>query len=168
MSEENQVTRRQFLNYSLMGVGGFLAAGMLTPMVRFALDPVLKPEKVQDMVAVCQVKEITKEPKSFTFKVHQVDGWHESEVTMNAWIYLDEKDNILSLSPICKHLGCNVQWNTDPAHPDHFFCPCHYGLYTKDGVNVPNTPPQAPLDEYISKVKDGTLYLGKAVPRKGA
>lgn len=39
---EHKVSRRQFLSYTLTGVGGFMAAGMLMPMVRFALDPALK------------------------------------------------------------------------------------------------------------------------------
>lgn len=168
MSEKQDISRRQFLNYSLLGVGGFLAATTLTPMVRFALDPVLQPEAEQDMVAVCQVSEITSEPKSYTYKIKQVDAWHESEVVVQAWVYKDEKGKIIALSPICKHLGCNVNWNTDPTHPQHFYCPCHGGLYTKDGTNVPNTPPMAPLDRYEQKVKNGTLYLGKAKPRGGA
>ncbi|MBE3554888.1 MAG: menaquinol-cytochrome C reductase, partial [Thermicanus sp.] len=34
-----------------------------------------------------------------------------------------------------------------------------------DGVNVPNTPPKAPLDLYEYQVKDGKLYLGKLIQR---
>ncbi len=41
---KNPVTRRQFLSYTLTGVGGFMAAGMMLPMLRFAVDPVLKAE----------------------------------------------------------------------------------------------------------------------------
>ena len=49
MSKRN-VSRRQFLNYTLTGVGGFMAAGMLMPMVRFAVDPVLQPQAGGDFV----------------------------------------------------------------------------------------------------------------------
>lgn len=53
MSEKrHRVSRRQFLNYTLTGVGGFMAAGMLMPMVRFALDPVLRPTEVLEPSAV--------------------------------------------------------------------------------------------------------------------
>ena len=75
------------------------------------------------------------------------------------------KAETLLRSPVCKHLGCTVNWNSDKAHPNQFFCPCHGGRYTKDGINIKGTPPLAPLDVYESKVKDGTLYLGKAKPR---
>lgn len=168
MSENKQpVTRRQFLTYTLTGVGGFMAAGMLMPLVRFAIDPVLKPAPKHDMVQVVSVDKLTNEPQKFDFQVHQIDAWYESDVTTSAWVYKDGSE-IIALSPVCKHLGCTVDWNTDPANPNEFFCPCHYGRYTKDGTNVKGTPPIAPLDVYVQEVKDGYLYLGKAQPRKGA
>ncbi|WP_270179039.1 QcrA and Rieske domain-containing protein [Alkalihalobacillus sp. CinArs1] len=165
MAKKKEVTRRQFLNYSLTGVGGFMAAGMLMPMVRFAIDPLLKEKSTQDFVPVMETSEITSEPVRKEFKIDQVDGWYESEVTQSAWVYKDEKDEIVALSPVCKHLGCTVDWASNPAYPDQFFCPCHAGRYTKDGVNVPGTPPLAPLDVYNKKVEDGKLYLGKPEPR---
>ncbi|RBW70267.1 ubiquinol-cytochrome c reductase iron-sulfur subunit [Bacillus taeanensis] len=164
MAKKDEVTRRQFLNYTLTGVGGFMAAGMLMPMVRFAIDPLLKEKAGQDMVAVTDVSKLTNEPQRFDFKVQQVDGWYESEVTQSAWVYKENED-VVALSPICKHLGCTVNWGTDPAHPNQFFCPCHLGRYEKDGANVPGTPPLAPLDVYEQKVEDGKLYLGKAKAR---
>ncbi|WP_071395580.1 ubiquinol-cytochrome c reductase iron-sulfur subunit [Bacillus tuaregi] len=166
---KNHVSRRQFLNYTLTGVGGFMAAGMLMPMVRFAVDPVLKHTSGGDFIATPQkVSEITNVPTRVDFAFTQKDAWYESEVTNSAWVYKDDKGEIIALSPVCKHLGCTVDWNTDKSHPDHFYCPCHGGLYSKDGKNIPGTPPIARLDEYPFKEKDGLLYLGKAEPRKEA
>jgi menaquinol-cytochrome c reductase iron-sulfur subunit len=166
---KNQVSRRQFLSYTLTGVGGFMAAGMLMPMVRFAIDPVLKADASGDYIPTTQkIADLTSEPKRVDFTFEQVDAWYTSEVTGTAWVYKDEAGNIVALSPVCKHLGCVVDWNADKANPEHFFCPCHYGLYTKDGTNVPGTPPMAPLDVYPYIEKDGFLYLGKAKPRKEA
>ena len=125
MSEKRHgVSRRQFLNYTLTGVGGFMAAGMLMPMVRFALDPVLKGTEDQDMVQVVSVDELTREPKRFDFKIDQVDAWYESKESRSAWVY-KEGDEIVALSPICKHLGCTVGWNSDKNYPNEYHCPCH-------------------------------------------
>ncbi|HAM81173.1 ubiquinol-cytochrome c reductase iron-sulfur subunit [Ornithinibacillus bavariensis] len=170
MSEDKQqVSRRQFLNYTLTGVGGFMAAGILAPMLRMAIDPVLKPSKSGEFVNVgLAVEDITTTPQRIDWKVDQVDGWYESKVGRTAWVYKDENGDIIALSPICKHLGCVVSWEGSEQFPNQFYCPCHDGRYTKDGVNVPNTPPTAPLDTYQQKVENGMLYLGKAVPRKGA
>ncbi|WP_019242013.1 MULTISPECIES: ubiquinol-cytochrome c reductase iron-sulfur subunit [Bacillus] len=168
---KQRVSRRQFLNYTLTGVGGFMAAGMIMPMVRFAVDPVLKggsdgsfvPTKVKE-------SELTEEPQKVSFTVEQKDGWYDSEETRIAWVFKDDKGEIVALSPICKHLGCVVDWNTDKNNPNRFFCNCHFGLYEKNGKNVPNTPPLGPLDVYEVKVKDGILNLGtiKPNPVKGA
>lgn len=163
---KGEISRRQFLTYTLMGVGGFLAAGMLTPMVRFAIDPALKAAGgTGAMVAVADISEITNEPKSFNFTVKQDDAWVKGQnAVLMAWVY-KEGDKYVALSPICKHFGCTVNWNTDPAHPEQFHCPCHGGRYTKDGINVPGTPPNAPLDLYEYEVKDGKLYLGNIIKR---
>ncbi|WP_431799126.1 ubiquinol-cytochrome c reductase iron-sulfur subunit [Halobacillus andaensis] len=165
MSDKQRVSRRQFLNYTLTGVGGFMAAGMLAPMVRFAIDPVLKPSAAGDFQSVASVDEITNEPQRFEWIVDQVDGWYESEVQKTAWVYRTEDDEIVALSPICTHLGCTVDWASNEEYPDQFYCPCHAGRYTKDGVNVPGTPPTAPLPVFDHKVEEGMLYLGEAQDR---
>lgn len=163
---KHRVSRRQFLNYTLTGVGGFMAAGMLAPMVRFAIDPVLAAKSEGDFIATPQkVSEITTEPTRVDFTFNQVDAWYESDVTNTAWVYKNDKGEIVALSPVCKHLGCTVDWNGSDNDPNMFFCPCHYGLYEKDGSNVKGTPPSAPLDVYPYKEVDGYLYLGKAKPR---
>ncbi|MFC4617794.1 Rieske 2Fe-2S domain-containing protein [Camelliibacillus cellulosilyticus] len=167
-NKEHDVTRRQFLNYTLMGVGGFMAAGMLAPMVRFAIDPLLQEKKGGKMVAVTEVSKLTNEPQRFTFSIDKVDGWHKFKDEQIAYIFKENNGNILALSPICTHLGCTVNWNDDPAHPNQFHCPCHGGRYTKTGVNIPGTPPPEPLHVYDMKVKDGKIYLGEAHPRGGA
>ncbi|WP_421379212.1 ubiquinol-cytochrome c reductase iron-sulfur subunit [Bacillus salacetis] len=164
---KQRVSRRQFLNYTLTGVGGFMAAGMLMPMVRFAVDPVLKAEAGGDFIATKQkADDLTNEPVRVDYSYEQVDAWYTSEVTQTAWVYKDEAGEIVALSPVCKHLGCTVNWNGDKNHENMFYCPCHGGLYKKNGKNMPGTPPTAPLDSYPTQVKDGILYLGKPEPNK--
>ncbi|MFC4354584.1 ubiquinol-cytochrome c reductase iron-sulfur subunit [Chryseomicrobium palamuruense] len=161
----NKVTRRQFLSYTLTGVGGFMAAGMLMPMVRFAIDPVLQKKDGGDFILTdLAVADITEEPTRVDFNFEQVDAWYSSEVTSTAWVYRNG-DAIVALSPVCKHLGCTVGWATDSAHPDKFFCACHAGLYEKNGKNVPGTPPRGPLDMFEARESaDGLLELGPVVP----
>ncbi|AYC29398.1 ubiquinol-cytochrome c reductase iron-sulfur subunit [Paenisporosarcina cavernae] len=162
----NRVSRRQFLNYTLTGVGGFMAAGMLMPMVRFAIDPVLQKAEAGDFIATeKKVADLTETPERVDFSYEQVDAWYTSQVTDTAWVY-KEGDKIIALSPICKHLGCTVNWGANEDHPNQFFCPCHGGRYEKNGKNVPKTPPLGPLDQFEVKVTDGLLYIGKKVPNK--
>ncbi|MDF2668498.1 MAG: (2Fe-2S) ferredoxin [Paenibacillus sp.] len=163
-STRREMSRRQFLSYTLGGTGAFLMAGPVIPMIRFAVDPILKPKNEGSMVKVIEESKITAEPKSFKFPVHQVDGWYESEVELEAWIMKDDNGGIYALSPTCKHLGCTVNWNVDSRFPNEFFCPCHEAHYTKAGKNLAIAP--APLDEYEVKVENGFVYLGKVLPNK--
>lgn len=165
--KSHNVTRRQFLNYTLTGVGGFMAAGMLLPMVRFAIDPLLQDSKAAELQSVVSEDELTETPKKYQFKVPKVDGWHKFDETKSAYIFKND-GKVLALSPICTHLGCTVSWASDPAHPNQYHCPCHGGRYTKTGINIPGTPPPAPLHVYDTTIKDGTVYLGEAHPRKGS
>lgn len=162
---KNRVSRRQFLSYSIMGVGGFMASGMLMPMVRFAIDPVLQSAGEGDFTATSQkVSELTDTPVRVDFTIEaRKDGWYESDEAYSAWVY-KSGDKIVAFSPVCKHLGCTVNWGGDKNHPDQFFCPCHAGRYTKDGKNVQGTPPIGPLDEYLVMEKDGLVYLGGTTP----
>ncbi len=163
---KREISRRQFLNYTLMGVGGFMGAALLTPMLRLAIDPVTNVSASSDMVSTgLKVEDITKEPTRVDFKVKQVDGWYETEETRTAWVY-KENDNIVALSPTCKHLGCTVSWNGSKDHPNEFFCPCHGGRYKKNGKNVPKTPPTTALDTFQQGEKDGILMLGQKRPNK--
>ncbi|MBS7345080.1 MAG: ubiquinol-cytochrome c reductase iron-sulfur subunit [Caryophanon sp.] len=160
---KNPVSRRQFLGYTLTGIGGFMAAGMLMPMVRFAVDPVLQKKDGGDFIVTAQkVSELTNEPVRVDFSFEQVDGWYTSEVTNSAWVYKDG-DTVIALSPVCKHLGCTVNWAGDSAHPEQFFCPCHLGRYEKNGKNVAGTPPLGPLDQYEVSEKDGFVMIGKTI-----
>jgi len=138
-----------------------MAAGVLMPMVRFAIDPVLQTKAEGDFVLTGQkVAELSDMPVKVDFSYEQVDGWYKSDVTDAAWVFKDG-DQIIALSPVCKHLGCTVNWAGDPAEPNRFFCACHAGRYEKNGVNVKDTPPTGPLDQYEVSEQDGYLMLGK-------
>jgi menaquinol-cytochrome c reductase iron-sulfur subunit len=156
----NRVSRRQFLSYTLTGVGGFMAAGMLMPMLRFAIDPVLQKHGGGDFIKTeHKIADITDKPIKVDLKFEQVDAWYKSEVTNVAWVF-KQGDQIVALSPVCKHLGCMVNWGENSEYPDQFFCPCHGGRYEKNGKNIAGTPPLGPLDEYEVKEEAGYLLLG--------
>lgn len=167
LMESKDISRRQFLNYALMGTGGFLAAMPVVPMLRFAVDPLLQQTENNNMVKIGPVDQFNETPQRVTFKMEVKDGWYTSNNTFTAWVFKD-KGEIVALSPICTHLGCTVMWEGSEQHENEFYCPCHGGRYTKDGVNIPNTPPKAPLAVYDQRIEDGNLYLGHPIPRKGA
>lgn len=161
---KREMTRRQFLNYTLGGTGAFLISMPLIPNLRFAADALLQDKQSVDFVRVVKEEEITTEPQSFRFQVHQVDGWYESDQELEAWIARDETGKIFALSPICKHLGCTIRWNTETNHPNEYFCPCHGARYTPLGKTLAVS--RLPLDEYTVDIRDGWVYLGTIKPNE--
>ncbi|MEX2416225.1 MAG: ubiquinol-cytochrome c reductase iron-sulfur subunit [Paenibacillaceae bacterium] len=161
---KKEMSRRQFLTYTLGGTGGFMAALPLIPMIRFAVDPLLQTKGEGDWVKVVGEGEVTVEPKEFTFSKLQIDGWYSSEPEFAAWVARDENNKVFALSPICKHLGCTITWNTDEKHPEQYYCPCHGARYTKEGKDL--VVASIPLDQYDVKIENGFVYLGTLMPNK--
>ncbi|WP_068785279.1 ubiquinol-cytochrome c reductase iron-sulfur subunit [Paenibacillus phocaensis] len=157
-----EMSRRQFLTYTLGGATAFMVGGVALPMVRFAVDPILHKKGEGTFVKVVEVSKITDEPQEFSFELKQQDGWYLSTASLTAWIRKDESGNIYALSPICKHLGCTVGWNNDKSFPDEYHCPCHGAHYTKEGKQL--AVASKPLDEYKVMIKDDWVYLGDIIP----
>jgi Rieske Fe-S protein len=67
-------------------------------------------------------------------------------------------ESFLALSSICPHLGCRVHWE---PHNDRYFCPCHNGVFDKQGTAVSGPPAAAKqnLPRYPLMVSDGKLYI---------
>jgi Rieske Fe-S protein len=66
--------------------------------------------------------------------------------------------DFVALSSICPHLGCQVHW--EPQHV-RFFCPCHNGAFSADGVAISGPPKDAgqSLARYPLKVEQGLLFI---------
>ena len=161
--KRKEMTRRQFLSYTLGGAGAFMAGGAILPMIRFAVDPLLQPKQEGNFVKVIEESKVTNEPQQVNFKIHQIDGWYESDPELQAWVSRDENGNIYALSPVCKHLGCLVGWGAGDS-PNQYYCPCHGAKYDKSGKNLTVAP--RPLDEYQVRIENGWVYLGPLGPNQ--
>lgn len=161
-AKRREMSRRQFLSYTLGGTGGFMLSLPLIMNLRFAVDPLLQEKAGSDWVKVIEESEVTETPKSFAFQKEQIDGWYKSKPKFEAWIVRDSNGDIFALSPVCKHLGCTVNWSTNESYPNQYFCPCHGARYTKQGENLVVAP--EPLDMYDVKIENGFVYLGQIKP----
>lgn len=159
-AKRKEMTRRQFLAYTLGGAGAFMAGGTILPMIRFAVDPILQPKQAGNLVKVVEESKITNEPLHVDFQIHQIDGWYESDPKLSAYIARAADGSIFALSPVCKHLGCTISWGSEA--PNEYHCPCHGARYTKDGESLAVAP--KPLDEYEVKTENGWVYLGPLSP----
>ena len=82
-------------------------------------------------------------------------GWINTEEEISAYVLTTNGQDFEVLSNVCTHLGCRVRWIADD---DRFYCPCHNGVFARDGSVVSGPAPRA-LDRFASKVEDGILYI---------
>jgi len=60
-----------------------------------------------------------------------------------------------SMSAVCTHLGCTVQYRPDAKQ---IWCACHNGCYDLNGKNVSGPPPRG-LDNYDVQVRGQDIYV---------
>ena len=75
-----------------------------------------------------------------------------------AWLRRESADEFIAFSVNCSHMGCPVRWL---AGAELFMCPCHGGIYYKDG-SVAAGPPPKPLYRFTVRVVDGTVQIRSA------
>ena len=61
----------------------------------------------------------------------------------------------------CAHLGCPVRWE---EKPELFMCPCHGGVYYKDGSRAAGPPPRGLYTYPIRIVKNQVEIETQAIP----
>ncbi len=139
--------RRFFIKLSLgLSALSALAAGI--PVISALLAPLLKkaPEawrEVADLddLAVGAVKLVT-------FENADPEAWAGSTARSAAWLRRDSESAFTAFSANCTHLGCPVRWEEGAQL---FMCPCHGGVYYKDGTVASGPPPRA-LVEYPVRI----------------
>ena len=93
-------------------------------------------------------------PVAAVIAERQDDGWYATR--SQRVIFIDrEGDGYRALSSTCQHLGCSVRW--DPARTQ-FLCPCHGGVYDREGQVVSGPPPR-PLDRLAVRLNPKTSDL---------
>ena len=84
----------------------------------------------------------------------QSDGWYETRKQTVVFIDRDG-DGYRAMSSTCAHLGCRVKWDTESKH---FLCPCHGGVYDREGRVLAGPPPR-PLDRIAVRLNPQTSDL---------
>ncbi|WP_164102419.1 QcrA and Rieske domain-containing protein [Candidatus Laterigemmans baculatus] len=82
-------------------------------------------------------------------------GASGAAVAQSVYVWRRSAEEVVVFSRSCTDLGCPVTW--DPG--SHcFLCPCHGGIFAKDGERMAG-PPDRPLYRYANRVRDGRLEI---------
>jgi menaquinol-cytochrome c reductase iron-sulfur subunit len=166
-------TRRTFLKWGIIGLGGALTVAVGAPIALYVIDPALKGNAggetlvelgpIADFVSANAPKPVA---KSFEYKDAFKTEKREKTVFVRALNGnpTSEKDFQI-LDSICTHAGCAVSYNS-PIAPatakDKFYCPCHQSIFNQDGTVVQVAP--RPLHTYKTYVRDGKVFFNALEP----
>ena len=156
MSEENELSRRGFLSAATFAIGGFISVVLAIPAVAYIIGPSLQRAKEENWVRIGSTSKVeVGTPTLFKTVVESQTGWITSEEEISTYVITENGRDYTALSNICTHLGCRVRWIPETQE---FFCPCHNGVFDKNGAVVSGPPPR-PLDQYETKVENDQLFI---------
>lgn len=154
-SQENKLNRRDFMKTAIVSIGGLIGAAIGLPAVSYIVGPALK-KNTDEWIQLGSVSKVElNTPTLFKTTIETQTGWINAEEEFSAYVLTTNGQDFSVMSNICSHLGCRVRWIPDQ---DGFFCPCHNGVFAKDG-SVVSGPPPRPLDRFEAKVENGVLFV---------
>lgn len=156
MGKENKINRRDFLSVATWAIGGLISAAMGIPAIAYIIGPAIPGDKTQDWIRLGSTSKVELgTPSLFKARIERRAGWIVEEEKISIYVLTGNGRDFIAMSNVCTHLGCRVRWISGR---EQFYCPCHDGVFDKEG-NVVSGPPPRPLDRYEVKVENDQLFI---------
>jgi Rieske Fe-S protein len=156
LNDEKKITRKQFMSLVTGAITALIGLGLGIPAIAYIIGPALKKEESQDWIRLGSTSKVELGlPTLFKTKIQRQTGWIVNEKEISVYVLTENGREFVAMSNICTHLGCRIRWIADR---EEFFCPCHNGVFDKDGRIVSGPVPR-PLDRFDTKVEDGQLFI---------
>ncbi|MBS1249702.1 MAG: Cytochrome b6-f complex iron-sulfur subunit [Chloroflexi bacterium] len=159
MSKKTSAThidRRGFVKIVITFLGTIMGVVIGLPGISYFISPALKAEKKDDWIPAGELESYPLgTPTLFNFTQTKMNGWERSSQSYGVYVLREDEKKITAFSNVCTHLSCRVSWKEDEKA---YLCPCHDAAFDIQG-EVIHGPPPHPLDEYQTKIEDGTLYI---------
>jgi menaquinol-cytochrome c reductase iron-sulfur subunit len=147
--------RRKFLAAVSIGLGFVGAALIGIPVAGFLLAPLFEPI-ARKWRAVGRVEQFSNgRTVEVKFEDASSVAWAGVTGQTGAWLRREPTGEFIAFAVNCTHLGCPVRWLDDA---ELFMCPCHGGVYYKDG-SVAAGPPPRPLTRYPVRVNENRVEI---------
>lgn len=153
--EQNDANRRSFLTRLSVALSGLVGAAIALPAVGYVLSPIFgrPPRKWRDVGRLEKFK--VGETTLVQFRDASSTPWSGDTALTGAWLRRTSDTEFIAFSVNCRHLGCPVRWVKEASL---FMCPCHGGVYYKDGEVAAGPPPEA-LAKYPVRVVGGQVEI---------
>jgi Rieske Fe-S protein len=138
---EDDVTRREFVRYLMLGSGAFAAGTVGVAALTSARG---EPESGERSIVALEDLRV-EEPHLFRYPTDRDP----------AILLLRPDGDLAAYSQKCTHLGCVVFLD---AEADELVCPCHEGGFSAATGDVVFGPPERPLPRIALEVRQGTVW----------
>ncbi|MGB7786053.1 MAG: Rieske (2Fe-2S) protein [Salinimicrobium sp.] len=153
--QEEKMGRRSFLSKLTAGLVALVGAFLSLPLLVNLLEPLVGNQK-NEWRKIGDLSDFkVGETKKVSFKNASRFDWSNKISKSAAYIRREEPEKLVAFSVNCSHLGCPVRWEEKPKM---FFCPCHGGVFHKDGSRAAG-PPNRGLYTYPVRVRNGIVEL---------
>lgn len=159
MPESND--RRKFLNRIIGSVGGIVGVFLALPLVSSMLDPLLRKTRKEWRKVGSPGDFAVGSTTLVTFEDAAPYEWSKSISKTAAYLRRVKENEFIAFSVNCAHLGCPVRW---VESSELFLCPCHGGVYYKDGSRA-SGPPVKGLSQYPVRISGDKIEIKtEAIP----
>ena len=168
MSNETMLTRRGLFTKLAILFNGLVGIALAVPIVQFLLSSITRG-RANAYLSWVSLGPVTRFPEGetrlATFRNPYVTPTDGKTADTACWVRRIEGEQFQVFAINCMHLGCPVRWFPQSGL---FMCPCHGGVYYRDGSRA-SGPPERALVEYPWKVQNGqiTIQAGE-LPTPGA
>ena len=147
--------RRGFLIKISIALSALIGAVIAPPVAAALADPLLDqaPPVWRDVGGIDDF--VTDNTVLVSFQNSTTVAWAGKTGKTGAWLRRNGESEFEAFTLNCAHLGCPVRWEQEA---ELFLCPCHGGVYYKDGT-VASGPPPRPLAKYPVKVEAGRVLV---------
>jgi len=132
-----------------------IGVGLAIPAIAYVIGPSLRKKEENWTRVGSTMKVALGTPTLFKAKIKRQDGWIASDEEISTYLLTDDGQSFIALSSICTHLGCRVRWNDES---EQFLCPCHVGIFDRQGNVVAGPPPRA-LDRYQTMIEGEEIFI---------
>jgi menaquinol-cytochrome c reductase iron-sulfur subunit len=156
MTHKQNISRLDFIKAATVMIGGVIGSVIGIPSIAYLLSPALRETGNDSIIDLGALESYPiGVPTRFDFTRTKVNGWERTAINYGLYVLRKNESEVRVFSDICTHLGCRVTW-----HPDlqHYISPCHDGHFDATG-NVISGPPPRPLDEFVTMIENGNLFI---------
>jgi menaquinol-cytochrome c reductase iron-sulfur subunit len=155
---ERAISRRGlFLKLGIL-LNGVAVLAFTIPIVRYIFEAFARPHAkgYLSWISLGPISQFPEgETRLATYRNPYLTPTDGQSADLPCWVRHIQVEQFQFFAINCAHLGCPVRWF---AQSGLFMCPCHGGVYYRDGSRAAG-PPERGLFTYDCKVENGNLMI---------